>query len=65
MSVKYTIICDACRRLIESRGTSAFEARVGVRLAGGRTNLPGGRDVCGWCVRDGRKPDPKPEGSES
>lgn len=57
MSVEYTIICDICGRLIEARSTSASEARVGVRLGGGRTSLPGGKDMCGRCVMEAKRKD--------
>jgi hypothetical protein len=53
VSVEYTIVCDGCSRLIDASKASAAEARKSVRDMGGRVNLPGGKDLCAWCVADG------------
>jgi hypothetical protein len=52
MSVEYTIICDGCGALIDA-GNSAAEARKAIREMGGRTALPGGKDLCHHCVAAG------------
>lgn len=56
MSVEYSIICDGCGRLIDA-GKSAAAAREAVREIGGRVNLPGGKDLCSFCVAAGRRPE--------
>lgn len=51
MSVEITIICDECGRLVDAAPT-AKKARAAIREAGGRVALPGGRDICNWCVAE-------------
>ena len=58
MSVEYTIICDHCGNLLCARRQSAGHARAELRSLGGRTNLPGGLDLCPTCVKDGHSADP-------
>ena len=53
MSLEYTINCDGCGRLIDASSESATAARRNVREMGGRVNLPGGKDLCNFCVRGG------------
>jgi hypothetical protein len=55
MSIEYTIGCDECGRLIDASRVSAAAARLVVRSMGGRVNLPGGKDLCNYCVAEGRK----------
>lgn len=51
MSLEYAIGCDGCGALLDSSKVSAAAARKVVREElGGRTNLPGGKDLCGACV---------------
>lgn len=57
MSVEYTIGCDSCGRLIDASGRSAAAAREVVRELGGRVNLPGGKDLCNYCVAEGKQPE--------
>ena len=57
MSVEYTIGCDGCGRVIDASSRSAAAARESVRKMGGRVNLPGGKDLCNYCVDEGRKPE--------
>lgn len=52
MSVEYTIICDACGRLIDASSVSAAAARASVRDMGGAIALPGGKDFCNQCARE-------------
>lgn len=51
MSVEVSIICDECGRVTDAAKTAA-KARATIREAGGRVALPGGRDICNWCVAD-------------
>jgi hypothetical protein len=53
VSIEYTIGCDECGRLIDASRESAAAARRVVREMGGRVNLPGGKDLCNFCVLDG------------
>lgn len=53
MSVEYTIVCDGCGWLINASGTSAAMARKSVREMGGRVGLPGGKDLCPECAKNG------------
>lgn len=55
MSIEVTICCDECSRVIDGAKT-ARRARASVRKMGGRVNLPGGRDICHWCVADAKTP---------
>jgi hypothetical protein len=57
VSVEYTIVCDGCACLIDASCNSAAEARQSVRDLGGRTSLPGAKDLCPACVREGRQPE--------
>ena len=49
MSIEVAILCDECGRVIDA-GKTAAQARTAIREAGGRVGLPGGRDICPWCV---------------
>jgi hypothetical protein len=53
MSLEYTIYCDGCGEVTEASTQSAAKAREGVRVMGGKVNLPGGKDLCKDCVADG------------
>lgn len=53
MSVQVTIDCDECGRVIDG-GKTAKQIRAAIRSEGGRVNLPGGKDICHWCVADAR-----------
>lgn len=53
MSVEYMIVCDGCAGVIEASRRSARVAREVVRQDGGRTNLSGGKDLCGDCIGRG------------
>ena len=57
MSVEYTIVCDGCSRGIDGSLNSAAAARRSVREMGGRVNLPGGKDLCNYCVAEGKEPE--------
>lgn len=57
MSVEYSIGCDGCGALLDASPKSAAAARKVVRDMGGRTNLPGGKDLCPECVANGRGPE--------
>jgi hypothetical protein len=57
MSLAYSINCDGCSRLLDASNVSAAAARKVVREEfGGRTSLPGGKDLCGECVAAGIEP---------
>ena len=56
MSVEYVIICDGCGRTIAGSAAAGHVARLDVQANGGKTGLPGGRDLCHKCVHDGVKP---------
>ena len=45
MSVEYVIICDGCGRTIAGSAAAAHVARLDVQANGGKTGLPGGRDL--------------------
>jgi hypothetical protein len=53
MSLEYDIVCDGCGNVIDGSSVSAAVAREQIRREGGRAGLPGGRDLCPLCVRDG------------
>ena len=57
MSVEYTIFCNGCGEVIEASRVSANVARNTVRDMGGRTSLPGGKDLCPACVTAGKVPE--------
>lgn len=57
MSVEYDIVCDGCGSVIDGSSASATAARKLIRAIGGRTNLPGGKDLCPLCVQNGRQPE--------
>lgn len=59
MSIEVAILCDECGRVIDAAKTAA-RARAAIRETGGRVNLPGGRDVCPWCVQGEVAPDGRP-----
>lgn len=67
MSVEYAIVCDGCAGIIDASGRSAAAARGSVRRIGGRTDLPGGKDLCPDCLAAGRDTDGnlKPGSAES
>lgn len=56
MSVEVTIVCDGCAGVVAA-SSSAWRARRELSLAGGKTNLPGGKDLCPACAKAGRKPE--------
>jgi len=57
MSVEYEIVCDNCGAVVSGSNISAAVARRSLREDGGRVNLPGGKDLCANCVKDGRRPE--------
>lgn len=57
MSISYTIDCDGCGCVIDASMFSAAAARRLIWEAGGRVNLPGGKDLCADCAIRGRKPE--------
>lgn len=57
MSVEYDIVCDGCGAAVDGSHISAAAARRSIRKEGGRVNLPGGKDLCVNCVKDGRRPE--------
>ncbi len=65
MSVEYAIICDGCAGVIDASSRSAKLARSSVRRTGGRTNLPGGKDLCPDCIASGRDTEGNLESSDS
>lgn len=54
MSIEYTIYCDGCSAIVDASVVSASAARNVVRDMGGRTSLPGGKDLCPACVAAGK-----------
>lgn len=58
MSVEVTIVCDRCSR-VASAAKTATKARTALREAGGRVSLPGGKDICEWCVVEAKEAVPQ------
>jgi len=56
VSIEVAIICDGCGWAMAG-GKTAAEARQDVRDGKGRTGLPGGKDLCGQCVTEGKAPE--------
>lgn len=51
----WTIFCDVCGHWSNAGVEhTAAKARAGLRKNGWRLGLPGGRDICPACVRDGK-----------
>ncbi len=55
MSIEATVVCDGCGTVLAG-GRPAADARRDVRNVGGKTSLPGGKDLCRNCLSEGRKP---------
>jgi hypothetical protein len=52
VSIRYQVICDACRAPLAFSDESAAGARKATRESGGRTSMPqsGGNDLCPACA---------------
>lgn len=58
MSIEITVYCNGCSAILAASRTSAADARRVVREEmGGKTNLPGGMDLCRECIAFGRQPE--------
>jgi hypothetical protein len=57
VSCDYDISCDGCGTVIDGSSLSFAAARRKIREAGGRVNLPGGKDLCPACVKAGNEPE--------
>jgi hypothetical protein len=51
VSIEVTVICDKCGRIIDG-GKTAAKTRAAIKrdTPEAKVGLPGGRDVCSWCV---------------
>lgn len=56
MTVEINIVCDGCG-CITSAAKTADKARQENREHGGKGPMPGGLDLCPYCVRTGRDTD--------
>jgi hypothetical protein len=53
VSLEVTVICDECGRVIDG-GKTAAKTRAAIKrdTPDAKVGLPGGRDICAWCVQE-------------